>query len=296
MVNVAAIFQGRPHHYGILYLSLIPIYAMLYYFVPSIIGSERSYLECLYFSTVTITTLGYGDIIPLDEAGQIVTASEALLGVVAIGLFLNAVASARSDIVRKEEAEKDAKSYRDSQQARLNGHYSLMRPIIERYIFFSIAITQPKGSDSRQYDPDFSLNDMRDLYKPSGLMRENLLKPAIYGYFDSIEDLHNEISDLVKNVDLRCFPNIEFSSLKLVDIITNFDYSNFILSATETSAGGRKLSDMVEEMLGGYSGNYQPHGDNLIDAYIALYYQIRNIMKVLPDLEREIRTETEPDT
>ena len=296
MVNIVAIFQGRPHHYGILYLSLIPTYATLYYFFPSIIGSERSYLECLYFSTVTITTLGYGDIIPLDEAGQIVTASEALLGVVAIGLFLNAIASARSDIVRKEEAEKNAKSYRDSQQARLNGHYSLMRPIIERYIFYSIVITRPNGSDSRQYNPDFSLNDMKDLYKPSGLTRENLLKPAICGYFDSIEDLHNEISDLVKNVDLRCFPNIEAYSLQLMDVITNFDYSNFILSATETLVEDRKLSDIAEEMLEGYSGNYQPHGNNLIDAYIALYYQIRNIMRVLPNLDREIRTETETDT
>lgn len=296
MANLVAIFQGRPHHYGILYLSLIPIYATIYYFFPSIIGSERSYLECLYFSTVTITTLGYGDIIPLDEVGQIVTASEALLGVVAIGLFLNAIASARSDTVRKEEAERDAKSYRDSQQARLNGHYSLIRPIVERYRFFAIVITCPTGSDSRQYNPNFSLNDMKDLYKPSGLTRERLLKPAIVGYFESIEDLHNEISDLVKNVDLRCFPNIETYSLQLMGVITNFDYSGFILSATETSAEDRKLSEIAEEMLEGYSGNYQPHGANLIDAYIALYYQIKNIMEILPNLEREIRTETESDT
>ena len=137
---------------------------------------------------------------------------------------------------------------------------------------------------------------MKDLYKPSGLTRENLLKPAIRGYFESIEDLHNEISDLVKNVDLRCFPKIEIYSLQLMNVITNFDHSGFILSATESSIDDRKVSDVVEEMLESYSGNYQPYGANLIDAYIVLYYQIQSMMEILPKLEREIRTETDSDT
>ena len=96
MTGLSGVFQRRPYVYGIVYLGLIPIYALLYYLLPNIIGNERSFIECLYFSTVTITTLGYGDITPLGELGQIVTASESLLGVISIGLFLNAIASARS--------------------------------------------------------------------------------------------------------------------------------------------------------------------------------------------------------
>jgi hypothetical protein len=46
--------------------------------------------------SVTITTLGYGDITPQTESARILAALEACFGIVTIGLFLNAVAR-RSD-------------------------------------------------------------------------------------------------------------------------------------------------------------------------------------------------------
>jgi Ion channel len=46
----------------------------------------------LYFSAMTITTVGYGDIVPISSLARSLVASEAVLGVVIIGFFLNAVA------------------------------------------------------------------------------------------------------------------------------------------------------------------------------------------------------------
>ena len=46
----------------------------------------------LYLSAVTITTVGYGDIVPLTNVARSAVAAEAMLGIVAIGLFLNALA------------------------------------------------------------------------------------------------------------------------------------------------------------------------------------------------------------
>jgi hypothetical protein len=45
-----------------------------------------------YLSVVTITTLGFGDITPLTTAARFWVAAEAILGVVVVGLFLNALA------------------------------------------------------------------------------------------------------------------------------------------------------------------------------------------------------------
>ena len=44
-------------------------------------------LECIYFSIVTFTTLGYGDIVPIG-ASRIIAAIEALVGTFTIALFL----------------------------------------------------------------------------------------------------------------------------------------------------------------------------------------------------------------
>ena len=41
-----------------------------------------------YLSAATITTLGYGDIVPITTTARMWVAVEAILGVVTIGLFL----------------------------------------------------------------------------------------------------------------------------------------------------------------------------------------------------------------
>jgi hypothetical protein len=45
-----------------------------------------------YLSAVTVTTVGYGDIVPLTSLTRWLVALEAILGVVTVGLFLNALA------------------------------------------------------------------------------------------------------------------------------------------------------------------------------------------------------------
>lgn len=63
--------------------------------VPSA-GSE-DFWRMLYLSATTITTLGIGDIQPLTPLARVAIGVEAFLGVVFIGLFLNALASRARD-------------------------------------------------------------------------------------------------------------------------------------------------------------------------------------------------------
>ena len=294
MIKASSIFQRRPLVYGVLYLSLIPIYAILYRCFPSIIGPERSLIDCLYFSTVTITTLGYGDITPLVGLGRLVTASESLLGVVTIGLFLNAVAGTRSDRSQKEQAQRDDRNFVEAQRAKLNGHYGLIRPIIESYRDAVIDITQPSLTPPIRYDPNFELKDMKNLYKPTSLLREHYLRPAVVIYFEAVGLLQKELSDLIKNVDLRCFPAINSQVIQLLESIVRFDYSGAIVSAIDKRVDEKTLAEVVESMLEQYEGNYIPQGANLVNGYIALYHQIRNCMQILQQLERDIQREIEP--
>lgn len=57
--------------------------------------SDR-FWRMLYLSTITITTTGYGDIVPITNLARVLVAVEAMSGVVVAGLFLNAVVQERS--------------------------------------------------------------------------------------------------------------------------------------------------------------------------------------------------------
>jgi hypothetical protein len=62
----------------------------------SLQGLPGQYARMCYFSTITITTLGYGDIGPITANSRAEVMTEAILGVVFAGLFLNAVGRRRN--------------------------------------------------------------------------------------------------------------------------------------------------------------------------------------------------------
>lgn len=55
-------------------------------------GFFNRYIRMLYFSTVTHTTLGYGDIVPINTVARSLVAFQSILGIVVMGLFLNSIA------------------------------------------------------------------------------------------------------------------------------------------------------------------------------------------------------------
>lgn len=97
-----------PWCYGALYAFLIPFFAALY-LMGQKLNPEKDFsnsIDCIdafYFSVITITTLGYGDIRPLTEVMKILAATEVILGIFTIGLFLSALAEKKSKITAEEQ-------------------------------------------------------------------------------------------------------------------------------------------------------------------------------------------------
>ena len=287
-----SITQRSPKFYGWMYLILIPFYALIYHFYPGIFENEKSFFECLYFSIVTITTLGYGDISPVGLVGQIVTSFQALSGVVLIGLFLNAVGNARSDAVRAEQEEKEKRLLINDQRARLNGHYRFIQPLIEKYKLSVTDIIRRDDKPLQPYDPNFTLNEMKDIYNPTLLTNAARLSPAIVGYFEIMHQLQKETTDLIKNVDLRHFPKIENLCLEIANRLERLDRSKEILSAFNIKVGDIPMTKHVSDMLKNYSGDYTLHElPNIQTGYILLYYQIKSLMEFLPQLQAMIDEE-----
>ncbi|EZP32287.1 potassium channel family protein [Pseudomonas sp. RIT288] len=94
------VVHRKPAFYAAIYLINIVCFALMYAFVFSADFKEKiGVIASFYFSVVTVTTLGFGDIIPcLTSTGLILAiTSQVLSGVILVGLFLNSLSQKLSD-------------------------------------------------------------------------------------------------------------------------------------------------------------------------------------------------------
>jgi hypothetical protein len=84
LLRVAAISFGLAAFYGVIYRIF-----------PNILDykdSANSWFTPYYFSVVTYTTLGFGDVRPATTLGEIIVSSEVILGYTTLGLLLSVLA------------------------------------------------------------------------------------------------------------------------------------------------------------------------------------------------------------
>jgi len=100
----------------VLFLLLGLIWTMLYLLILYIFPDSFNGLEALrwqdnfskiaYFSFVTLTTLGYGDISPSNTVSQFFVYSEAIVGVFYIAVIVSTLVAARVDSARRDRNNK----------------------------------------------------------------------------------------------------------------------------------------------------------------------------------------------
>ncbi len=80
---------------AIVSFGLAGLYGVIYRVFPQILDykdSAKTWFTPFYFSIVTYTTLGFGDIKPKTLAGELVVSSEVILGYTTLGLLLSVLA------------------------------------------------------------------------------------------------------------------------------------------------------------------------------------------------------------
>ncbi len=65
------------------------LFACLYQWVALDLGDHPTRLSTLYFSVVTLTTLGFGDVVPASTTAQIITMTEVITGYMMLGGLLS---------------------------------------------------------------------------------------------------------------------------------------------------------------------------------------------------------------
>jgi voltage-gated potassium channel len=85
--TVAALRDPLTRGVVVLVLILLAVGTMFY-----IQAESWSAVDSIYFATITLTTIGYGDLTPTSDAAKLFTAVYSLVGIGVMGTFIGVVA------------------------------------------------------------------------------------------------------------------------------------------------------------------------------------------------------------
>ncbi len=73
----------------LIYFSLIVFFAIIYYFITFSTCNNNDFLTWLYFSSITLATVGYGDITPINSTMQLIATLESLIGYLSLPIIVS---------------------------------------------------------------------------------------------------------------------------------------------------------------------------------------------------------------
>ena len=206
----------RPIVWICLYIGLTPVFALIYWALPDTQfripeGAGTDFGSWFYYSIVTITTLGFGDYTPAHSWAQAVTAVEVMCGLTTLGFFLNAVGSLKSEIDVGSEIEKQRILHNAAQKEKLMRNIPGILHNLNAFLAYCYAATTPLATRKEKapvYNPDFTINDMSDIFRPSGLSRDNTGVPVINTLMRAASNMSLSIDSLQSRVDLEQWPDL----------------------------------------------------------------------------------------
>ena len=217
-----------------LYICITPLFALIYWALPDSQfripeGASTDYGSWLYYSIVTISTLGFGDYTPAHGAAQAVTAIEVMCGLIFLGLFLNAVGSMKSEIDIESEIEKQKALHHSMERDKLAKSVPMMLHSLNIFLAYCYAVTTPKAKregGELKYNPDFTINDMKDMFEPTGLPLDKTNLPAVERLMHSASHTSLVLDSLQQRVDLTLWPRLLegcFSFVANYQMFSNID-------------------------------------------------------------------------
>lgn len=205
----------RPIVWISLYVAYIPLFALFYYLIPHAEfripeGGLDNYGAWVYYSIVTLTTLGFGDYTPMGPMAQTVTAVEVMMGMLTIGFFLNAVGSMKSEIDVESEKERQRRLHNIAQQDKLIRSVPVIIYRLNLFLAYCYAVTtrKSKQTDKGKFNPNFTLDDLEDMNLPINIPEDTSGRPAIEGFLKCTASTCLFLDQLQGRVEMSLWPEL----------------------------------------------------------------------------------------
>ncbi|UZP66468.1 potassium channel family protein [Desulfovibrio mangrovi] len=276
----------RPYFILFCYLFTACFYSLVYFLhYREFRQLSHSLLDAFYFSMITITTLGYGDITPASQLAKCIVASEATLGVIVIGMFLNSLASFYARV--REEMEKD-----ETRLKRLWNITKRLDLIEPAAVILLIAINSMMAKKVKKFSSaelrtmSFHVGDLKELFAPSLFYRAGMSTPSVFFYFDCLRKFVAKVDLLVAQDDMSLERERARRIVNLLRKIESTDVEPAIREGYARKLGdGRREADVIRL----YLSRIRKDPDTIplrtvVTPVFILRDQIRLVMELLMEL------------
>lgn len=285
-----------------LYISFTPLFALIYWALPE--GQFRippdaptDYGSWLYYSIVTISTLGFGDYTPAHGIAQCVTAIEVMCGLIFLGLFLNAVGSMRSEIDVESEIEKQKLLHEAGEKEKLKKSTPMLLHSLNTFLAYCYAVTTPydkRDDDNATYNPDFTFNDLSGLFLPSGLPIDRTKLPAAERLLKAASNTSLAFDSLQQRVDLSLWPDLMENCFAFVANCQMFSNTDLMFRNPEHIVlpygqnDDKTIETMLSEKIADWHAGDLPETDTDLGPIVELYSFIKENGNLAISLETQL--------
>lgn len=321
------IFSLPPAWYGTTYLLLIPVFGLLYTIVPGMQFNHEDvrFMEAMYFSTITVTTTGFGDITPANTLTRAFVMIETVLGVTTAGLFLNAITYQREETMQTMMDAYETKKEISYAFARLHSHDSLITLNMNTYLNrvnqllgieseqTPVAQSDGQGQANLANSPTLSntptarvpkqllgihepipealvFTDLQHLFNASNRLTDDPRKPLIWYYYQSLDELVKSIENLVRETETYRWEDLENLCVTYLSDIKSFDSSSCILAEPDfekqlADIQAQRQHDMI--LIGEFPSDSKIElaTDNSLNPYIVLFMGIQTTIEFIKNFQ-----------
>lgn len=274
---------------GLSIIVVIVVFAFIYCGNSASIEGLDGFGSALYFSIVTITTLGFGDMFPKDGFARTMVCLEVLAGVVFVGVFLNSIAQAQTQRLQYL-----------NEKAKLRQHYLLLSKLFEKYLQAAFYVVTPwekqeLPADILSYKFNFTFNDMADLNATPRYLSSQLNSSAVSNFFDIHDRLYQELRHTVDNVDLSYWPSLETNIHNFLQHCSDFTYKDTILTNTLITPfvnPGQSKQAIVSKLIHNHVGAFSMDPQDQTTPYAALYNMLKENTTLMQNIAVEMAKES----
>lgn len=282
----------KSSRYGLFFFGLIPVFAVIYSFLPAASWNNpqeglppKSFWDFMYFSIVSITTLGFGDIYPTTLLSKSLVATESLGGIIFIGLFLNSLSTEQAKKVSELEAKRHQLNIREIEKNKLCLRKKIFETRLQRYVLATYCLVTPiaqRNFKNINIDPsNIKFNDMFDMFNTTMLLSQSIETSSLEMFLRVQDELYEEMSNLTKEVNIGYWTSLVVTINNFMSNCVEFDFKDSLLGIKHTRLGNKPASKTYSGFIKEYEGEPTFAQSNSMNQFVALHrLVIENIKEV----------------